>query len=87
MLEISNETYQRVRQVLVAHAELSKDPFTLDPDGDLFVAGMSSRATVGVMLGLESQFDIEFPDAMLRRDVFESIHSIGAAVETLLAKN
>jgi len=44
---------------------------------------MSSRATVGVMLGLESEFDIEFPDAMLRREVFESVRSIATALETL----
>lgn len=52
-------------------------------DDDLFAAGMSSRATVGVMLGLESEFDIEFPDAMLRRDVFESIRAIGDALEAI----
>lgn len=77
------EIYSQIKQVLAAQAELNKDVSRLDIDDDLFAAGMSSRATVGVMLGLESAFDIEFPDAMLRRDVFESIRSIGNALQSL----
>ena len=77
------EIYSQIKQVLAAQAELNKDISRLDIDDDLFAAGMSSRATVGVMLGLESAFDIEFPDTMLRRDVFESIRSIGNALQTL----
>ena len=77
------EIYSQIKQVLAAQAELNKDASRLDIDDDLFAAGMSSRATVGVMLGLQSAFDIEFPDAMLRRDVFESIRSIGDALQTL----
>jgi acyl carrier protein len=80
-----SETVLRVQKVLGEHADLSRDANTLQPDDDLFAAGMSSRATVGVMLGLESEFDIEFPDAMLRRDVFESIRSISSAVDSLTA--
>lgn len=77
------EYYSLIKQVLTSHAELSQDVANIDIDDDLFAAGMSSRATVGVMLGLESTFDIEFPDAMLRRDVFESIRAIGSALATL----
>jgi acyl carrier protein len=35
------------------------------------------------MLALEQTFDIEFPDQMLRRSVFESIASMQAALEQL----
>jgi acyl carrier protein len=84
---MSENTTMRVQQVLGSYAELSKDAFSLNEDDDLFSSGMSSRATVGVMLGLESEFDIEFPDAMLRRDVFESIRSISNAVNSLIANN
>ena len=80
---MTTEYYTLIKQVLTLHGELSQDVEKIDIDDDLFAAGMSSRATVGVMLGLESAFDIEFPDAMLRRDVFESIRAIGAALSTL----
>lgn len=72
-----------VRQVLRAHARLPVDVDTLGDQADLFAAGMSSHASVNVMLALEDTFDIEFPDAMLRRNVFESVASIEAAVRQL----
>ena len=54
---------------------------SLADDADLYQAGMTSHASVNVMLALEDNFDIEFPDAMLNRGVFESIASIDAALE------
>jgi acyl carrier protein len=44
---------------------------------------MTSHASVNVMLALEGEFDVEFPDHMLRRGVFESIGSISTAVAEL----
>jgi acyl carrier protein len=59
------------------------DIATLDDDADLFQAGMTSHASVNVMLGLEAAFDVEFPDAMLKRSVFQSVSAIAAALESL----
>jgi acyl carrier protein len=59
------------------------DPNALPADADLYQAGMTSHASVNVMLALEDAFDIEFPDHMLTRSVFESIASIEAAVQEL----
>jgi acyl carrier protein len=44
---------------------------------------MTSYASVVLMIALETEFDLEFPDAMLSRRVFESIDSISAAIESL----
>jgi acyl carrier protein len=63
----------QIRQVLADHARLPTDVASIDNDADLFQAGMSSHASVNVMLALEDAFDVEFPDAMLKRSVFESI--------------
>jgi acyl carrier protein len=35
------------------------------------------------MLALEDAFDIEFPDSMLKRSVFESVAGIDAALQQL----
>ena len=56
---------------------------SLSDDADLFQAGMSSHASVSVMLGLEDAFDVEFPDEMLKRSVFESVAAISAALREL----
>jgi acyl carrier protein len=73
----------RIRAVLRDHARLPVDVESLNDDADLFAAGMSSHASVNVMLALEDTFDVEFPDAMLKRSVFESISAIDAAVTEL----
>src|SRR6185503_14492079 len=57
---------RRIRQVVGEHGHLPVDIATIDDDTDLFQAGMTSHASVNVMLGLESEFDVEFPDAMLK---------------------
>ena len=72
-----------IRQVLRDHARLPIDVDSLDADADLFRAGMSSHASVNVMLALEDAFDIEFPDSMLKRSAFESISAIRSAIEQL----
>lgn len=74
----------KVRAILAVHARIPVDVQTLDDHADLFRAGMSSHASVSVMLGLETAFGVEFPDLMLKRSVFQSIASIAAALHELL---
>jgi acyl carrier protein len=76
---------QKIRSILKDHGRLNKDADTLAEDADLYQAGMTSHASVNVMLALESGFDIEFPDSMLKRSVFESIAAISVAMDELTA--
>jgi acyl carrier protein len=75
----------RIRQVLREHARLNKRVEELDADTDLYQSGMTSHASVNVMLALEGAFDVEFPDHMLKRSVFASIGAIRQAVSQLAA--
>jgi acyl carrier protein len=72
-----------IRKVIKEHGRLPVDVDALDDAADLFAAGMTSHASVNLMLGLEDAFDVEFPDHMLKRSVFESVASIRAALEEL----
>ena len=56
---------------------------TLADNADLYEAGLSSFASVQLMLAIEDTFDIEFPENLLNRKTFASIAAIAAAVETL----
>lgn len=73
----------RIRQVLKDHGRLSEDAEQLQENADLYAAGMTSHASVNVMLALEGEFDVEFPDSMLKRSVFDSVASIRTAIEEL----
>lgn len=81
--ELSSDLEVRIRHVLHAHARLSKAVEHIEVDADLYQAGMTSHATVNVMLALEGAFDVEFPDHMLKRSVFNSVASIRDAVAEL----
>jgi acyl carrier protein len=71
---------QRIRAVIDDHARLPIDAAALADADNLYQAGMTSHASVSLMLGLEDEFDIEFPDHMLRRGIFETIGSIQEAL-------
>ena len=73
----------KIRGILKEHGRLSKDAASIAEQADLYQAGLTSHASVNVMLALEGEFDIEFPDHMLKRSVFESVASIRAAISTL----
>jgi len=75
----------KIRTILKEHGRLSRDVEALAPEADLYQAGMTSHASVNVMLALEGEFDIEFPDHMLKRNVFNTIASIHAALDELIA--
>jgi acyl carrier protein len=79
---VSN-TDLKIRSVLETHGRLAVDVEKLDDGDDLYNRGLSSHASVNVMLALESEFGLEFPDVLLRRETFESLGSIRAALEDL----
>lgn len=74
---------ERVRQIIREHGRLPADLESLGDEADLYQAGMTSHASVNLMLALEAAFDVEFPDSMLKRSVFQSVRSISDALESL----
>jgi acyl carrier protein len=75
-----------VREIVKEHGRLSVDVESIGDTDSLYEAGMTSHASVNVMLALEDAFDVEFPDEMLKRSVFESVAAINAALAQLDAQ-
>ena len=73
----------KIRQIIQQHGRLPVDVQTLGDQADLYQAGLTSHASVNLMLALETAFDVEFPDSMLKRSVFQSVSSIGQALQQL----
>jgi len=80
-----SDTATKIRAILKEHGRLTKDASELEANADLYAAGMTSHASVNVMLALEGEFEVEFPDHMLKRSVFESVGAIAAAIDELVA--
>jgi acyl carrier protein len=73
----------RIRSVLRQHAQLSQSIEELSDDADLYRAGLTSHATVNVMLALEDEFELEFPESLLLRRTFASIRAIEEALSSV----
>lgn len=76
----------RIRAVLKGTDYLQVDIDTLADDADLYAAGLSSHATVNLMLALEEAFDVELPDRLLRRRTFSSIDAMAEALAEIGVK-
>ncbi len=72
-----------IRQVLRDHGRLAVDADGVGSGDDLYRLGLTSHASVNVMLALEEAFDIEFPDRLLRKSTFESVNAIEDALAEL----
>ena len=75
-----------IRTLLAQSGRLAVDVASLSDSHDLYAAGLTSFATVQLMLALEDAFDVEFPDRMLNRRTFASIASIEAALNEIAAR-
>lgn len=75
----------KIRDTLRQYARLSQDVSGISETADLYACGLTSHATVNLMLGLEDAFEVEFPERMLRRRTFESIRNIRESIEELTA--
>jgi len=76
---------EKIRSILSEHGRFPTDVAGLGDEDDLFQAGMTSHASVNVMLALEDEFDFEFPESMLRKSTFESVAAIRSALVELTA--
>ena len=81
-----SELEREIRSILAQYARLdvdATDESALPEDTDLYAAGMTSHASVTVMLGCEDTFDVEFPAALLTKSTFGSVAALRSALEGL----
>lgn len=74
----------QIRQILASHGKMSVDAMSVDGSADLYELGLTSHASVNVMLALEDEFDIEFPDTDLKKSTFATVDNLAAVVGRLV---
>ncbi|WP_301300892.1 acyl carrier protein [Williamsia maris] len=73
----------RIRKILVSHGKMSTDAMSVSSTVDLYELGLTSHASVNVMLALEDEFDIEFPDSDLKKSTFATVENLETVVGRL----
>lgn len=74
---------QQIRILLEEVSELSCPVSQLSDSDDLFAVGLTSFATVSLMMAIEQEFSVSFPDHLLTRSTFANIDALSAAITVL----
>lgn len=82
-VQVTNDL-EKIRDVIDRYGKLPVDISAVGDDDDLYDKGLTSHASVNVMIGLEDEFDIEFPDRLLQKSTFASISAIADAIAELV---
>jgi acyl carrier protein len=72
-----------IRHAIDTKGNLRVAASLIAPWANLYEMGLTPFAAIQVMLELEKEFSIEFPDDMLKRKSFSSISAILACVKQL----
>lgn len=81
-----SERTQTIRRIVQEHGRIPNSIDGVADDASLYNVGLTSHATVNVMLALEDEFDIEFPERFLNRSTFETIASLRAAIGSIMGE-
>jgi len=75
--------YERIRKTLATHGRMAVDPLSVGSDAGLYELGLTSHASVNVMVALEDEFGVEFPGDALMKSTFASIDRIAEVISSL----
>jgi acyl carrier protein len=78
---------KEIRDALIKYGSLPVGAADLGLDDDLYQAGLTSHASVNVMLALEDTYHVEFPDTLLKKETFQSISALNSALDSLGASS
>ena len=83
MRNTENSIHHRLQKLLGDLGTLACDAAELTPETDLYATGLTSLASVDLMLAIEQDFGFLFPDDLLNRRTFGSIGAIAAVIRRL----
>ncbi|NEO41270.1 MAG: acyl carrier protein [Moorea sp. SIOASIH] len=75
---------ERIKTCMVEHLKLVKSVDEIKDDTELTSLGLDSMGATNLMIDLEDEFDITFPDALLTPETFKTTLTLDSAIQTLL---
>ena len=76
----------RLRALILDNVEQVADASAVTGDARLAGLGMDSVSGLDLLLAMEEEFNVSFPNEMLTNEVFESHGTLEAALQSLGAK-
>lgn len=76
-------TLATIKDLVVEHVEPIDSVDELADDAVLRDLGMDSMSALNLMLDLEEEFDVQFPEELLTDETFRSAASLAEAIEML----
>ena len=83
MSDTEDLIHHRLQKLLGDLGTLACDTAELTPETDLYATGLTSLASVDLMLAIEQDFGFLFPDDLLNRRTFGSTGAIAAVIRRL----
>ena len=81
--EVGDGVEDEVREILRTKSGLGDAALTMPASEDLWQLGMTSVASVAMMVALEETFSVKFPAEKLRHATFGSVDNIVACLHDL----
>lgn len=81
--ESSEPVIEKTVAVLRRHLPDWSRRQSFSDDADLVTLGLDSMSAINLLLDLEQEFGIEFPDAMLTDETFRTLSSLRTAIQSL----
>jgi acyl carrier protein len=75
---------ETLRDLIARHGKMPTDVRGPGINRSLYDAGLTSHASVNVLLAIEDEYDFEFPERLAKRATFESIGNLSAALNSVL---
>jgi acyl carrier protein len=80
---VFDEVARTILRLIGSTGALRGGSEAIDLEEDLYAAGLKSLAAVRLMVALENEFGIEFPDTVLHRGAFSTVARIRSVVLAL----
>lgn len=77
-------TCDRLVGVLREYLPRVKEDENVDPSAQLADLGLDSMNAINLMLDIEGEFEVDFPDSMLTPEVFHSVATLEQAILQLI---
>jgi acyl carrier protein len=78
-------TLEKLKACMLEHLKLVQSVDKIHDDAELTGLGLDSMAATNLMIDIEDEFGITFPDDLLTPETFRTVTTLNSAIQQLLS--